>query len=57
MNAEMSSAYVAELRCQIAILSERCAQLAAEAAGLRAELTARAVGPAPSDAQPRPVHQ
>ena len=35
MSAAASSAYVAELRQQIAILSERCALLAAELAAAR----------------------
>lgn len=36
MSPAASSAYVAELRQQIAILSERCALLAAELAAARA---------------------
>jgi uncharacterized small protein (DUF1192 family) len=36
MNETASAAYVAELRNQIAILSERCALLAAELANARA---------------------
>jgi uncharacterized small protein (DUF1192 family) len=41
MNETASAAFVAELRNQIAILSERCALLAAELAAARAAATAR----------------
>ncbi len=36
MNETASAAYIAELRNQIAILSERCALMAAEIAAVRA---------------------
>jgi hypothetical protein len=49
MNETASAAFIAELRNQIAILSERCALMAAELAAVRA---AAAVPPPPEGAAP-----
>lgn len=47
MPPEASAAYIAELRTQIAILSERCALLAAELAAARAAAPATEGAPPP----------
>lgn len=49
MNETASAAFIAELRNQIAILSERCALMAAELAAVRAaaSVPAAAAGAAP----------
>lgn len=52
MNETASAAYVAELRNQIAILSERCALLAAELATVRAAAVAPAAPAAPQGSPP-----
>ena len=49
MNETASAAFIAELRHQIAILSERCALMAAELAAVRA---AASVPPPPEGAAP-----
>ncbi|HCZ01017.1 MAG TPA: hypothetical protein DHV56_13605 [Rhodobacter sp.] len=54
MSPAASSAYVVELRQQIAILSERCALLAAELAAAREALRPPPVEPRPDRPAPRP---
>lgn len=52
MNETASAAYVAELRNQIMILSERCALMAAELATVRAAAAAAPASGLPSGAAP-----